>query len=320
MGSKGVSTRTLLIMSRVAAIALLHAVVHTTAEDAWRTITMYDVLNGDCSADVAEKNLGDVKGDMFFMFKDKYLGYACPKYCKKGLSSLTCHMDPSLFDCINAESQSSNLVVRKIEVEVKGHFGNYKLCNAEGEKTCKYFCAASKPWGYLEHGRVGQQFIEPGTIDGPHPIPGILSKDVDYWAYNLAGKMSGGSWFSLEKAGEGKFWRNPKIVKVIDADCQGKWVDQVVESKGQGCFSSCPAANGRLDTSSECYVKCYYDTILGTGSHNSTKPSDSLDLSILSEAWTAGFSSEELSKGGCPSISQPRDTNNVQPSVAFVVV
>ena len=42
-----------------------------STDSEWRTITLYDVLRGDCRKDIGNKNLGDVSGDAYFMFKDK---------------------------------------------------------------------------------------------------------------------------------------------------------------------------------------------------------------------------------------------------------
>jgi hypothetical protein len=105
------------------------------AAQEWSTLTLYDVLEETCRTDVADKDLGDPAGDAFFNVKDKYLPYACSACKAQG----TCHHHSSTFDCDNPES-SGNLVVRKVEVEVKRlDWKNYELCNVK-EGTCSYKC------------------------------------------------------------------------------------------------------------------------------------------------------------------------------------
>jgi len=271
---------------------------------------MYDVLSDDCRHDIANKNMGDIPGDAFFMLKDKYLSYACPKYCKSGLAKTFCRKNLNLFDCTNPES-SGNLVVRKIEIEVLDDFGSYNLCNVlGGQDSCKYLCV-----GAGLSGRVGQESVEPGFLAAIHPNPFTNNKDVDYWAWNTAGKMRGGNWYSLDAKGEGVYWRNPKIVKSINADCQAKWLQQVVEQEGQDCFGSCRDFQGGLDESSQCYMNCFFDTALGKGSGSSLNPSGGLSRDVLIQAWAKGFTSDDMSQGGCPPCppsgpcSEPRTGN-----------
>jgi hypothetical protein len=273
---------------------------------------VYDVLSDDCRFDVANKNVGDIPGDAMFMLKDKYLSYACPKYCKAGLRKFLCGKTVgsiNLFDCANPESVG-NLVTRKIELEVWDEFGTYKLCNELGSQ-CKYTCAGA---GFS--GRVGRELVEPGALMGIRPNP-LANKDVDYWAYNTAATFADGKWYSLEKKGEGKYWRNPRIVKAINADCQGKWLQHIVEKSGGGCFESCRDLSGVLDETSECYAKCFFDTALGNGSSHSVNPVGGLGREVLIQAWAKGFGSDDMSQGGCPPC--PASGPCPKPSAAVLV-
>jgi len=279
------------------------------SQGSWENMTFYDVLSEGCRHDVADKNLGDAPGDLFFMLKDKYLPYACLKYCKGAIGSAICRSDQNLFDCTNPESQG-NLVVRKIEIEVWNQFGGYNLCNVlGGQDSCKYLCV-----GPGVSGKVGQEDVKQGGLMAPRPGRFQHRRDVDYWSYNIAGKMHG-NWYSVEKKSEGKYWRNPRIVKSINADCQSEALQNLLEEKGQDCFQSCKTQG--LGESSECHMTCLFDTALGKNSGKTANPTGGLSRDEMVQAWLKGFNSDDVSQGGCPAC--PESGHCPKPSARVLV-
>jgi len=99
--------------------------------------------------------------------------------------------------------------------------------------------------------------------------------------------------------GEQDQWRNATIVKTIDADCQAAWITKVVENAARDCLSTCSS----LDRTSQCYMKCFFDAILGTDSDKTIIQHGGLGRDALISAWAAGFESENQAIGGCLDIN-----------------
>lgn len=296
-------------------LILLWSVQAAYAQD-WTKITVYDVLQEDCRQDTADKDFGDPAGDAYFQLKDMYLPVACPA-CKT--SQQGCRSS-STFDCDNPES-SGNLVVRHVEVEVQLPYSGYSLCNV-GNSSCTYECQTldrTTPTG------VGKQAVCGGGKHASHhsqsgiecimaPAPSKYSDQKwDYWNYNTAVHMGeyvspegvpagsstsgNGTWYSLTSALKGKSWRNAKVVKAINADCQALALKKLIETRGSDCFSKCPSPT---NSSSSCYVSCIYETTLGKGADSSTTLVGGMSPSDITAAWLKGFESDDTSKGGCP--------------------
>jgi hypothetical protein len=115
-------------------ILIILLAVPLVSAQGWTTITVYDTLQEDCRNDTSNKDFGDPAGDAYFQLKDMYLPYACVA-CKTSRSGCK---GSATFDCNNPES-SGNLVVRKVEVEVKLPYGEYSLCNVQ-PGGCTYDC------------------------------------------------------------------------------------------------------------------------------------------------------------------------------------
>ena len=272
----------------------------------WTSMIMYDVLSEDCRHNVTNKDMGDPAGDAYFNLKDVYLPLACPS-CKA--SSRGCRT-PSTFDCNNPES-NGNLVVRKVSVEVL-QYGTYNLCNVEDTCTykCKTFSRHPKP-GVGKQAVCGGNFQE--CMSAPTPGWG-MSNAWDYWDYNTAVLMGSagntntkntnktittgnGQWFSLEAKDEGTYWRNATILKTGNAECQRVALQEQVEKNGAECFAKC---SGSTNTTDPCWIRCYFDTVLGQNSNTSKTPSGGMSSKDVTNAWLKGFESDDFSQGGCP--------------------
>ena len=137
------------------------------------------------------------------------------------------------------------------------------------------------------------------------PMPSFFNRNAwDFWNYNAAsrfGETGDGAWYSLVAAHEQRFWRNATIVKTINKRCQSRTVDHLVQRAGAPCFAKCPQPT---NSSSLCWIQCFFDTVLGPGSNSTLKgpgkQQGALELAALTEAWTAGFASDDPKRGGCP--------------------
>lgn len=309
----------------LAALLVTNAVAF--GPDEWRTMIVYDIVPEACRQTVANNDVGDPSGDIYFTLKDMYLGVACAS-CKG--SRFGCR-GASTFDCNNPESTGA-LVVRKISIEVKQPYGTYTLCNV-GNGSCDYSCKAMTR---TPTPGVGQQYVCGGNrrTCNMAPTPSFWSgSQWDYWDYNAAVRLGrytetraghssapraalhqggasavgatnttgGGQWFSLESQYENTYWRNATIIKIINAGCQRVGLLAAIQQRGEDCFKQC-GPSGRTENMTDlCWVGCVYDTVLGTGSGTSTTPEpNGMSIADIEAAWLKGFASDDTSVAGCP--------------------
>ena len=132
----------------------------------------------------------------------------------------------------------------------------------------------------------------------------------------------GGLWYSTEVEGqcdrEGSkpcTWRVVQVAKKVSKKCSDAAIDAaVMTSSGAGgpnCFSKCPQPH---NSSTICWIRCFYQTVLGQSSGtqrinytgaNSSLPSNTgtgMAMSALKAAWEQPFASTDPSKGGCPDL------------------
>ena len=111
---------------------------------------------------------------------------------------------------------------------------------------------------------------------------------------------AGGEWYSHPAAGEcaaGKplghnncTWRMVQRQAAINASCMYERIDSAVVATGPSCFHACPQPN---NVTSDCYLKCYYET---------TKAMSHDQLAV---PWIKAFATQDLAKGGCPRVQLP---------------
>lgn len=263
------------------------------------TITMYDVLKSSCRGTVANQNFGTPAGDAYFMLKNVMLPYVCTK-CE---GSRCRYLSPAYFDCSDKEVHAAERVVRKVEVTFSGNYSRYALCNAQkdaGDDACpadSYDCQPSDEV-------VGREEVAGGTSAAPTPgTRGRYNDEADYWNYNTANTL-GGYWYSLagvNGASPAPSW-SARTVKSINSRCQQRWLYKRVQEVGADCFNGCASPT---NTTSECWIRCFYDTTLGSNSATSASPSGGLGGETIAQLWSAGFESEDPSVGGCPPARPP---------------
>ena len=137
-----------------------------------------------------------------------------------------------------------------------------------------------------------------------------------------------GFWYSTWTEGECKpddptqqycSWRVVEEVKKIAKTCSDAAINAVIMQGdatapwGGRCFDQCSPAD-RRNTSSECFIMCFYKNVLGpygsTKLMNDTSPDFGIPVEDLIKAWDKPFLPEN--EGGCPDLSTRvvRQTNN----------
>eukprot|EP00038_Savillea_parva_P014792 m.217466 g.217466 ORF g.217466 m.217466 type:complete len:413 (+) comp29115_c0_seq1:66-1304(+) len=192
-----------------------------------------------------------------------------------------------------------------------------------GHSNCTVWANVSNCAGYTpSHGgpdhtalgtvTVGQFFGDVAT----RPIP-PESPPWAYWKTGLVLKFGAGIWYSTVSAttipspvggectdGHARppncSWRVVSEVKRVSKTCSDASVNAFVQASDQrGCFNACPP-NDRTNTSSLCWVECFFDTLLGQNSSTHVNTTGGLPLESASTAWRRPFASEDPTQGGCP--------------------
>lgn len=116
------------------------------------------------------------------------------------------------------------------------------------------------------------------------------SKNYDCWHMNL-GRKTKGLWFSTFREGycddeSPDAFCSWKVLssKTIQEECVKTRLRDTVEEEGAECFEAC----GTRNQSSPCWVGCFFTTVLGPQSHNSTNVTG-MALEKLTDAWSSSF-------------------------------
>jgi len=154
------------------------------------------------------------------------------------------------------------------------------------------------------------------------------SPNYECWRDNVAAKMKGGIWYStLEKgwcgdgtspAPEGCTWQVAEVVKIVNKTCSDNAIFNTVESydatHGTNCFKQdeCMVGAAR-NTSSACWIGCFYSTILGPDSGTPGGAVEGMPLDDLLSAWQMPFASTDPAQGGCADLPPKphRSKNNL---------
>lgn len=138
-----------------------------------------------------------------------------------------------------------------------------------------------------------------------------------------------GLWYSTWGEGECKpddpsqsfcSWRVVKEIKKIAKTCSDTAINAVIMEGdatapwGGRCFDKCSAAD-RHNTSSECFIMCFYKNVLGphgsTQLMNDTSPDFGIPVPDLLKAWDKPFQPE--ASGGCPALKTAPPTASMLP-------
>lgn len=152
---------------------------------------------------------------------------------------------------------------------------------------------------------------------GRHSHHGHPLTPIDYWHGNTLSKTFGW-WYSTWAEGECKpddptqgfcSWQLTEVVKKIGKTCSDDAIDATIVAGdksakwGAQCFDKCSSADQK-NTTSECWIECFYSNVLGPAGSSSllnhTSPNFGIPLVELQAAWDKPFKPE--SEGGCPAM------------------
>eukprot|EP01062_Namystynia_karyoxenos_P026325 TRINITY_DN20477_c0_g2_i1.p1 TRINITY_DN20477_c0_g2~~TRINITY_DN20477_c0_g2_i1.p1 ORF type:complete len:339 (+),score=82.73 TRINITY_DN20477_c0_g2_i1:79-1017(+) len=273
-------------------------------------LTVYHVNPRHLGPIPINMDTGDAAGDMFFDLKDTVPAQA---ECQ-GTTSAHSHA------CTNQEVQAADLVYNKLTIEVDSRFGLYAMCNVGnssnldpfGDKCQKdtYCCMCRSPGSWNKTVPCGSSVgSEDAGVFFSHIGRHCSSDDPAYMCYmtNLGRKYNGtpAMWYStlrsgycpLASAGESCSWRVLSVDKIINATCHKDMWYTAVEQQGSDCFSQC---GPQRNTSSTCWVNCFYETALGPGASRPGGPISGIPLEKMIGMWKAPFEPH----GGCPALPQ----------------
>jgi len=146
----------------------------------------------------------------------------------------------------------------------------------------------------------GNTSLESGSCTGAVPVPGPIWKMKSWFG---VGQL-GGYWYSTPKAGEcpegaplgtdGCTWREVSS-SYKNATCVNDKVDAAVEVYAKTCMDGCTQP---LNRTSDCYLDCYRDALMGNAAKNVTKMPEKQVIN----PWVQALERDDPSEGGCPQV------------------
>ena len=140
------------------------------------------------------------------------------------------------------------------------------------------------------------------TIFQPNPTV------MDCYRDNVFAKLSAenhGSWYSTLAQGycggagaSACTWRVVSVDKVVHRTCHVQVFGAEVAATAPSCFDNC--GDQKANTSSPCWVNCFYKAALGPDAGTPGAPPSGLSIAALVAAWTKPFLPE--AQGGCPAL------------------
>ncbi len=262
----------------------------------------------------ANMNSGDARGEMYWDLGWKVEALECAN------RSAAPHLYAS--DCLRSgdnylESQNtSNLVITQVELEIDGEFDGFASCVPDQfgrNYRCSPNSSAVGTWNLTE--------ITPITVYGncSSPTDGCRRHNLtrlDFWRFNTWQKF-GGQWYSTPTRGRcaaeqpvghaGCTWKVRRLIKQVAKECSDRGVFSTVVRRNQNCFGRCPLPQ---NTSSACFVNCFYETMLGPRAGDGIGPKyigGGMHLNELERAWAAPFQTSDALEGGCPDLLDPSE-------------
>lgn len=204
-------------------------------------------------------------------------------------------------DCYNPEVNSTvPLTITKLHLKIDSRYTNYSRCNVVNDTySCQCTPSPCKP-------NVGRIPVRTMFLEERKP-PSHNAEEWQWWRWNIANK-TGGLWYSTVAVGECTqpatqpcFWYVDSVVKRIMKNCSDVQIYDEVTNYNPSCFNGCPQPR---NTSSTCWVGCFYETVLGAGAGSGplSSPQAGMPFDLILKAFEKPFLSSDPSKGGCPAV------------------
>jgi len=280
-----------------------------------QNITVYHVNPSAAGAIPVNMDTGDAAGDLFF---DLIQVILYPLACPDGTAS-------GGHRCENPEA-SGDLSVTKLRLEVDSRFSGYAKCNVcvngtdERGHRCPsgtYFCYCSTG-AYPGHDvpcnkTVGRENIVDRFGQFPHSSYCLPShnKSTCYMSAivdKLIESKVPANWYSsLDSgycdlpghAGSSCTWRVVSVDKIVARTCHSQVFGDIVQAtQPPACLDAC--GSQKANTSSPCWVDCFYQAAAGPDSGKPWGKFGGMSLAQLAAAWERPFLPED--QGGCPAV------------------
>lgn len=254
---------------------------------------------------IANMDTGDNAGDAFFSLRSIYL----PIECTNKSTNSSHHFAG---DCDNPEVVGSKLTVTEVVVTVDSRFGNYSECNVCVNSTVPfttnvscidgdYVCVCGDFSNLTTNCPPTVGVESPASVFNRFPIQPD-SPNWSWWTRNLVDRLDG-RWYSTPSSGECDdtdkpcYWSLVQTNRRILKSCQDAYIFSQVEKRNPSCWNGCPQPT---NTTSDCYIGCFFSTLLGPDSdhRNSTVGMTAAEIVGI---WTYPVVNDET-KGGCPDI------------------
>eukprot|EP00911_Craspedida_sp_UC1_P002156 UC1_evm4s1656 len=260
-------------------------------------------------------NTADILGDMYFDLR----GVSVPLEC----AHPNAH---SAHDCDNPEVIDPNLIIAEVTLTVDNRFGNYGRCNLcvngtdhHGNNSCTsgdYWCSCGDYTHTAPCGRaVGQQNLSAWMGDRTcdhDPDAQLWDCWKDAVAHKTCVGTGGGFWYSTTSDGfcgndpanepAGCTWRLAHVNKRVNKTCSDDKIYSTVEGFGRQCFRQCSGMGPHRNTSEPCWIKCFYNTVVGPEAGHPHGALAGMPIQDLKAAWQSPFRSNNPKLGGCPAI------------------
>jgi len=291
-----------------------------------RNITVYHVNPSAAGAVPDNMDTGNAPGDLFFDLLEVII---YPLSCPNGKS--TGHQ------CGNPEA-SGDLNVNKLTLTVDDRYSGYAKCNicvngtdGRGHEcpTGTYFCYCSTG-GYPGHDvpcnkTVGRANLLDQFGHFHHSRCGLFESKSMCYTSAIFSKLNESEvpayWYSSQDmgycdspghSGDSCTWRVASVDKVVSRACHSKVFGEIVQAtQPPGCLDAC--GSQKTNTSSPCWVDCFYKAAAGPDSGKPFGQVGGMSLAQLTEAWEHPFLPED--QGGCPEVKPKPPWFAPKPSV-----
>lgn len=300
----------------VVVAAAATAVWQKHIDPAWaNNITVYHVNPHTAGAIPINMDTGDATGDLAFdLFEVVIAPLVCPNGSKSG------------HGCSNPEATGKDLMVNKLTLEVDSRYSDYAKCNIGVNGTdgrghpCKdgtYCCFCESKWGQdipcettvgvenlfdhfgqstssHHHGFGCEKNASSARCYMINAFKKLAKDNPGFWYSSLAPGYCGGAHAANSSSCT---WRVVSVDKIVTRACHARVFGDEVLSHGQpSCLDACGAQ--RTNTSSPCWVDCFYKAALGPDSGKVGGAVEGMPLQQLVAAWEKPFLPVE--QGGCP--------------------
>jgi len=224
-------------------------------------------------------------------------------------SGSPCKVGTYICDCFGHNSSCDRTKLGK--ESIKGHFTPHitkPKCASALQKFCGSVKTDMKACPYCSYRHMKDLKEVSCTQEDlwdfcPSKWPHCSATSSEWvcWSENIPRK-TGGYWYSTLKEGlcnkssttGSCSWKVESTRTVKDKCLKEKLVTRV-ESASPGCFGPC----GPRNTTSSCWIGCFFDALLGPEArHSDSAPLSGMPVAEIEKAWTDAFLPEE--QGGCP--------------------